>query len=140
MSKLETPLTEAYWATIGGTLIKEFFLVRRSSSAEARRADAVILPNGAHRKAHWREPIYIEGQDVIVVQTKASRLGMNLMGQAVFSAELMRKLNPRSVRSIALCTQDDSALHPLLDAYPNVDIVIMAPPDAAMPGTETSDN
>jgi hypothetical protein len=67
----------------------------------------------------------LEGQDVIAVQAKAERLGMYLMGQALFSAELVRRFNPRSIRSIALCYEDDSVLRPLLNPYPHVEVVVL---------------
>jgi hypothetical protein len=38
----------------------------------------------------------------VIVQTKANRLGMYLLGQAFFSAQLMRRFHPRSVESVAL--------------------------------------
>jgi len=68
--------------------------------------------------------VTLEGQDVIVVQAKAERLGMYLMGQAVFSAELVKRFQPASIRSVALCSRDDSELRPLLAAFPLVEVVI----------------
>lgn len=67
-----------------------------------------------------------KGRSVIVVHAKAGgnkkgkyqpyRLGMYLMGQALFGAELVkRKLKPRSVRSVALCDIDDGILRPILE-------------------------
>jgi len=127
MSKLETPLTRAYWQQIGGTLIEEFPLIARRAGVAPRWADALILPNGKHRIAHASE-VSIEGEDVILVQTKAKRLGMYLMGQAIFSRELLLRYHrPASVRSIALCTQDDAVLRPMLEAYPGVEIVVVSP-------------
>jgi len=131
MSLLESPMVRAYWGGsdglhgVGGTLIEEFVLVQPSSTSAIRRADAVILVDGERRIASWREMLSPEGRDVIVVQAKAHRLGMYLMGQAVFSGILVRRFNPRSVKVVALCTQDDSVLHPLLDAHPDVEVVVM---------------
>ena len=52
----------------------------------------------------------LDGRDVIVVQTKGSRLGMYLLGQAYFSKVLVeRRFKPRSVRSAAVCTATDAA-------------------------------
>ena len=128
MSKHETPMTRAYWKKVGGTLVEEFPVVRRTSTNGARYLDAIILPNGENRIAHW-EDIEVEGQDVIVVQTKAKRLGMYLLGQAVFSAGLIKRFNPSSVRSIALCRRGDSVLEELLHEYPEVEVVAMAAED-----------
>ena len=49
-----------------------------------------------------------------MVQTKASRLGMSLMGQAIISRKLMEAFQPRSIRSVAVCLQGDSVLESLL--------------------------
>jgi hypothetical protein len=61
--------------------------------------------------------ISLDGHDLIVVQTKASRLGMYLMGQALFSCELIKQhFSPRSVRA-AVCGADDLVLHPIANRY-----------------------
>jgi hypothetical protein len=36
--------------------------------------------------------VLVEGQDVVVVQTKNRRLGMSLMGQGLFSLHLVERL------------------------------------------------
>ena len=124
MSKLETPLIRRYWKEIGGTLIEEFPAVRRTKSSGQRLLDAVILPDGETRIASWREVI-IEGEDIIVVQAKVHRLGMYLLGQTLFSAELMKRFKPASIRSVALCIKDDAVLRPLLEQYPGMEVVVM---------------
>ncbi len=63
--------------------------------------------------------------EVIVVQAKAKRLGLYLMGQTLFSAELIKRFNPASVKSVALCSKGDSELEPLLAPYPHVEVVVM---------------
>src|SRR3954453_13493930 len=107
ISKLETPMTRAYWATLGGMLLEEFPLVRRSSSASARWIDGLVILDGAPRVAGGREvsvagrrEVPVPGRDIVLIQTKAQRLGMYLLGQALFPAELMRPFKPRSVRTV----------------------------------------
>jgi hypothetical protein len=69
--------------------------------------------------------VSLDGQEVLVVQAKASRLGMNLMGQAIISADLLRaRFRPASVRGVALCTADDAVLGPLLAAR-GVEVVVL---------------
>ncbi len=127
MSKRETPMTRWYWQQIGRTLVEEFRVVKRSKTVGQRLVDGIILPNQPNRIAHWRD-VTLDGEDVIVVQTKNARLGMYLMGQTVFSAELVRRrFNPRTVRSVALVRRDDEVMHALLDGYPDVEVVV-APP------------
>jgi hypothetical protein len=125
MSKLETPMIRWYWEQVGGTLCEEFLAVRGTETTGQRLLDAVILPDGPRRRVHWRE-ISLRDRDVIVVQAKAHRLGMYLMGQAVFSAELIKRFQPRSIRSVALCKQDDSVLRPLLESIPGMEVVVVA--------------
>ena len=124
MSKRETPMVRRYWRQVGGTLVEEYPAVRRSATCGQRLLDAVILPNQETRIAPWHE-VSLEGEDVIVVQAKAKRLGMYLMGQTFFSAQLVRRFRPASVRSIALCTADDSVLRPLLERYPGMEVIVM---------------
>ena len=128
MSRLETPMTRRYWESIGGLLKEEFCLVRPTKECGIRLADAVILPQQETRIADRGEEIEINGQHVVVVQTKASRLGMYLMGQALFSGELIRRyFKPLSVESVALCAKDDRVLRPLLEAHAGCSVVVMPP-------------
>jgi hypothetical protein len=127
MSKLETPLTRWYWSQVGGTLVEEFLLTPRSATSSPRWVDGLILPDGPRRIADAKD-VNVDGQEVIVVQTKKGRLRMTLMGQVVFSQKLMyRNYKPRRVRSIALCEEDDDVLRPMLEAFEDVEVVI-APP------------
>jgi hypothetical protein len=127
MSKLETPMIEKYWEDTGGTLIEEFLLVSRSAHSGPRRADAVIIPSGVHERIQkGQRNVNIEGKDVIVVQAKAHRLGMSLMGQGIFSYGLINQLHkPKSVRSVILCTQDDATLKPFLESFSNIEVRVM---------------
>ena len=126
MSKLERPMIVKFWESVGGTLITEFQAVQRAPSVGRRLLDAVILPRGPKTEAHWRN-VRIDGEDIIIVQAKAHRLGMYLMGQALFSAELMRRrFKPKSIRSVILCSNDDLVLRPLLAAHPELEVVVIA--------------
>jgi hypothetical protein len=123
MSKRETPMIRWYWKQVGGTLVEELRAVKRTKTRGQRLIDALILPNGENKIANWRE-VSLAGEDVIVVQAKRGRLGMYLMGQTFFSAELIKQFNPSSIRSIALCESHDEILSPILKKYPNIEIVI----------------
>ena len=125
MSKHETPMIRWFWDQVGGTLCEEFQVVPRTSTTAQRLLDAVLLPDGPKERVHWRD-ISLRDRDVVVVQAKASRLGMYLMGQTVFSAELVKRFKPRSGRSVALCGKDDAVLRPLLEAIPGMEVVVVA--------------
>ena len=106
-------MTRRYWENVGGTLLEECLVVPRSPGVGRRVVDAVIIVGGDHRIASRAENISLDGHDLIVVQTKASRLGMYLLGQALFSRLLVEdRFAPRSVRTVALCAADDAVLRP----------------------------
>ena len=56
------------------------------------------------------ECIALAGAAITVIQAKARRLNMPLMGQTFFSAKLMERYAPASIHSVALCLQDDPEL------------------------------
>ena len=119
MSKLETPFTRRYWRywrEIGGTLIEEFPSVRSGPNQGKRLLDGVVLLDSPHLIANHRE-VEIENRDIVVIQTKASRLGMYLLGQALFSRHLMMPFRPSSVDTVAICTKGDAVLEPLAAEY-----------------------
>lgn len=120
MPKRETPMTHRYWKQVGGTLLEEYCIVRPGPDISPRWIDGVIIVGGDHRIAPRREhsSIGLDGRDLIVVQTKASRLGMPLLGQALFSRELVKEhFAPRSVDTVALCGADDAILRPLAERH-----------------------
>ena len=123
MSKHETQMTRWYWKQIGGTLVEEFIAVNGRADHGKRVLDGIIIPSGEFRIAKQHE-VSIEGKDVIVVQTKAKRLGMTLLGQALFSAQLVQRFRPRSVLSVALCSKDDAVLRPLFEQYPGMKVIV----------------
>ena len=116
MSKHETPLTRRYWEEVGGTLLEEFPAVRKRQDRGKRLLDAVILPDGPNLTAKAKD-VEITDQNIVIVQTKAYRLGMYLLGQALFSIHLMEPFLPRSIQSVAICTKGDAVLEPLAQKY-----------------------
>jgi hypothetical protein len=112
MSKRETPFTRRFWLETGGTLVEEFRAVRRGRDRGQRLIDGVIIPEGEFGIRHT-DDVDIAGQDVICVQTKDSRLGMYLLGQAYFSISLLQEFQPHSIRSVAICTRHDDVLEPI---------------------------
>lgn len=116
-------MTRWYWRQVRGTLIEEFCAVRRVPGCAGRWIDGVIIKNGEFKIAKQSE-VELEGKDIVVVQAKAMRLGMYLMGQALFSAELMKAFKPRSVESVALVIKDDSVLRPLFEKHEGMHVVV----------------
>jgi hypothetical protein len=127
MSKRETPMTRRYWERVRGTLLEEYLVVpSRPPGVGRRMIDAVIIGDGEHRIASRAESVSfsLDGHDIVIVQTKALRLGMYLLGQAFFSRELIKdRFAPRSVRTVALCAIDDAILRPIAERF-GVEVIV----------------
>ena len=125
MSKHETPMTEWYWREVlkQGTLIKEYVAVERGEddSNAPRFMDGLVVMDGPF-KISDEIRMEITGKDVVVIQSKNKRLGMYLMGQVVFSRELLLKKGAKSVRSVAVCRKDDKVMRELLVAHPGIEV------------------
>lgn len=137
MPKHETPMVEHYWRSVGGgTLFLEFPLVRRSANSSPRWLDGLIVPDLNEGKWRWSDaardgytPAGVVGdRHVIAVQAKhdPGRLSMGLLGQTFFGVELLKRLNPASIRGVALCHEDDAALRTVFQAFPNMEVAIDA--------------
>jgi hypothetical protein len=106
-------------------LIEEFLAVKKSDDRGYRRLDGLIVlgePKTLSGPTHFD----LTGRDVIVVQTKGSRLNMYLMGQTLFSRDLALALGAKSVRSVALCLKDDVVLRPLLERHAGCEVVVFS--------------
>ena len=115
MSKKETWRTRLYWQIVGGFLIEEFHATKLDSAAGITRRliDGVIIDvkEIGSQVGGTKE---IEGEDVISVQTKGAKLSMSLMGQALFSKDLLEMHKPRSIQSVVICASGDALLEEIL--------------------------
>ena len=125
MSKHETQMRLEYWKQTGGILIEGFHAVKRTSTNSQRLIDGIIILGEETRIGNRDDVELINGREIIVVQVKANRLGMYLMGQTLFSLRLMEKFNPSKITSVALCSDDDSIMRPLLEKLEGCKVVII---------------
>jgi len=125
MSKNETWMTRHYWEIVGGLLIEEYIVVKSSSSQGVRRLDGLIIL-GEPKDIIYAKPYDITGKDVICIQTKNSRLGMSVMGQACFSRELLKLHNPKSIRTVVLVPKSDDILIKICEKF-NIEVVVIQP-------------
>ena len=130
MSLNETPMTRWYWREIlkQGTLIEEYVAVERAEddSNAPRFMDGLVVLDGPFEISD-DVGMDITGKDVVVIQSKNKRLGMYLMGQAIFSRELILKKGAKSVRSVAVYRKEDKVMRQLLLAYPGIEVKICPP-------------
>jgi hypothetical protein len=128
VSKLETQHTVDFWKSLGqGTLYEEFSIVTAQRGVQsARVVDGLVVLGEQPRIAARRERRSLDGEDVVVIQTKATRLNTAVFGQALLSPELIRmRWAPRSIRSVLLCTADDPELRPYVDAFSQVEVHVV---------------
>jgi hypothetical protein len=127
MSLYETPLTRWYWREVlkQGTLIEEYVAVERAKddTSAPRFMDGLVILGGPFTVS-GDVRMDITDKDVVVIQSKNKRLGMYLMGQALFSRELLLKKGAKSVRSVAVCRKNDKVMRELLLAHPGIEVVI----------------
>lgn len=116
MSKRETPLTRRFWSEFGGILVEEFMAVPVGKGHARRLIDGLIIKSSTTELAQ-NKTMELSGHGLVVIQTKASRLSMSLLGQVLFSMELMRQFQPSSVEGVAVCTKGDRILEDLAATY-----------------------
>ncbi len=125
-SKPENRLTRRYWESVGGTLIMEFHVVKKTATSRKRIVDAVIIPDGPTEIALAKN-VSIEGRHVIVVQTKTYPLDLVNFGQALGGAELLKEnFRPASVRPVAVCVGHDEAMERMAARF-GVEVVSLEP-------------
>jgi len=135
MSKHETWRTRKYWESVGGLLIEEFRAIKedKGSGTGKRHIDAIIVL-GEETDRHVGGQYDFTGRDIIIVQTKGSRLGMYVMGQAFFSREIMKRFRPRSIKTVVICAAGDTEMESLCRLY---DIEVVIYPDRDRPYDDT---
>ena len=61
---------------------------------------------------------------MVVIQTKAIRLGMSLLSQALFSKQFIDKHDPKSVKTVAICAKGDVVMEALAKDH-GIEVVII---------------
>ena len=130
MSENETPMTRWFWREVlkRGTLIEEYVAVEEAAdgSNAPRYMDGLVILDGPFEISNdvLRD---IAEKDVVVIQSKNKRLGMYLMGQTLFSRDLILAKGAKSVRSVAVCRKDDKVMRPLLLSHKNIEVHFCPP-------------
>ena len=131
MSKNETWRTRKYWNSVGGYLIEEFQAIKEDKrrNITSKLIDGIIVL-GEQKNRQSGGQYNIEGKDIIVVQTKSGGLGMSLMGQAYFSAKIMERFSPRSIKKVAICGRADHEMKVICRVH---DIEVVVIPESEKP-------
>jgi hypothetical protein len=128
MSLLESPITLEFWQKeLGGrgTLYEEFRAVDEQRGVQSHRDLDGVVVLGDPPGIRTRGRRCLDGEDIVIIQTKAKRLGPHLFGQALLSQDLIQmRWSPNSVQSVLLCTADDPELRTVTDQFSSVEIYI----------------
>ena len=131
MSKHETPMTRWYWRSVNkcqGLLIREFPAVEgaKDRGEGKRHIDGVIICDlkSGDRKGQAKDRQLVQGREVIVIQSKAKRLGMYLIGQTIVSRELMKALGAEVAKSVAVHRKDDPVMLKVLQRFKKCEAVV----------------
>jgi hypothetical protein len=155
----ELPQQQRLLKSVGGTLILEYPVVPNKGGGlrEVRRIDSLLLPHvpfvtldGTRRNVvDWRavpdthEELrsLIRVTPVFCVQAKNSRLGPYLLGQALFSRELLLAEGVTVERSIALCGGDVEELSSIARQEYGIEVRVdpLLPVDKEMPSLVRTD-
>ena len=124
-------MTRWYWRTVNkckGLLIEEFHAVKREATKgnNKRHIDGVIVlgEKSDQRGPRKGDRELVKGKRVIVIQSKARRLGMSLIGQVVVSRELLKDLKAKVIKSVGVCREDDKVLHNVLRRFKKCEVVV----------------
>jgi hypothetical protein len=89
--------------------MEEHLALPQGRSNGKRLMDGVIV----FRKPFVKRKL-IEGERVVVIQSKHRRLGMGLIGQVIVSRDLIELLGVTVKKSVGVCTEMDTVMHKML--------------------------
>jgi hypothetical protein len=117
-SSAESDVIDEVWKEIGGELVQEFVVPTiPGQRSRVRRLDGVFAVDGPRRRLPVGTPLSLRDRDVVICQAKAGQLDLGVLGQTLFSAELLeREHSPRSLRLIAAAVRPDPLIERLLES------------------------
>jgi hypothetical protein len=95
---------------VGGSLIAPAMITPRL------RIDGLICPDG-FSSADGALADRVNGTDVVLVHSTAASLGMYVGGEAIFAAELVRRMGAAGIRSVIACKRGDPAIEAAIRTY-----------------------
>ena len=128
MSLRESPITREFWQNeLGGqgVLYEEFRAVEKQPGVRSRRDLDGVVVVGDPPEIRTRGGRCLDGQDIVIIQTKAAPLNPHVFGQALLSQDLIQmRWSPSSVRSVLLCSADNPDLRAVTNEFPGMEIHI----------------
>lgn len=99
--------------------MEEYLALPQGKKNGKRLMDGVIV----FRKPFVKRKL-IEGERVVVIQSKNRRLGMGLIGQVIVSRDLVARFGVKVMRSVGVCTEMDSEMLRILRKHERCQAVV----------------
>ena len=99
--------------------MEEYLALPQGKKNGKRLMDGVIV----FRKPFVKRKL-IEGERVVVIQSKNRRLGMGLIGQVIVSRDLVARLGVKVMKSVGVCTEMDAVMHRMLRKHERCQAVV----------------
>lgn len=123
MSSYQSKRIRKYWKQVGGLLIEEFQAIPKKKSAEKQVIEGIIVLGEETRRQ--RGGIYdFTGKDIIVIHTKKDQVGMQSLGQAFQSREVMMRYQPRSIKTVTICSKPDEEMYKFCKEF-DIEMVVI---------------
>lgn len=125
MSRNETARARKYWERIGGLLIEEFQTIpkKKNTGKDKQTIDAIIVL-GEEQRIQSGGTYDFTGKDIIVIQLEKEHKGMQFLGEAFSSREAIMRYQPRSIKTVAICSRHDEELYRLCEEF-NIEMVVI---------------
>lgn len=125
MSRHGVKRAREYWERIGGLLIEEFQVgPRKKNSSKGKWVIDAIIVRGEENRIQTGGTYDLAGKDIIVIQIEREHRGMQFLGEAFSSREAIIRYQPRSIKTVAICSRHDEELYRLCEEF-NIEMVVM---------------
>ncbi len=115
------PVLSVFW--LKKPIFRCLITVKKTTDSAQLLIDGVIVM-GTDTRIHSSSNVNLKGKAVVVIQTKVNRLGMSLLGQALFSKQLIEKHDPKSIKTVAICAKGDAVMEALAKDH-GIEVVII---------------
>lgn len=125
MSRHETARARKYWERIGGLLIEEFQVVpKKKNTGKGKRIIDGIIVLGEEKRIQIGGTYDFTGKDIIIIQFEKEHKGMQFLGEAFSSREAIMRYQPKSIKTVAICSKHDEELYRLCEEF-DIEMVVI---------------
>lgn len=130
MSRHENWRIRKYWEHEGGLLIEGFQVVpKKKNTGKGKQIIDGIIVLGEEKRIQTGGTYDFTDKDIIIIQTEKDPLGMQFLGEAFSSREAIMRYQPRSIRTVAICSRHDEEMYRLCEEF-HIEMLVVPEGDA----------